>query len=60
MKKAKNEMGIDLPKFKEWIEKEIGEKCGALAPLCFVCEAWLLAGSIEFFIKRIKELDKCE
>jgi len=56
-KQVKSEMGIDLPKFEKWIEKEIGEKCEAIAPLCFVCEAWSLAGNIEFFIKRIKELD---
>lgn len=62
-KNIKEEMGIDLPKLKRWIKKNIGEDCkeersGKFEFGCFVCRSLLLYDDIEGFIKLMKKLEK--
>ena len=63
MTKLEEEMGIDLPKLKKWIKKNIGQDCmkgkgGKFDYTCFVCRQWMLFDDIERFIKMMKKLEK--
>jgi len=60
MTKTQQELGVDLPKLKRWLKRNVGEMCHDYCWSCIVCRSWRIYEDLEGFLTEIDILNKYE